>query len=165
MVKKRTTTTPKQLYAPSTSRTILVQRRRASSSGDEHPLLSLRQPLIRYGTLALTLAVVPGAILVFAGFIPLGKGLILGALFSVVNFTMMAFALPLRIGRKRGPATLISLASITVRYALLAAPLVIAVTDSRIAVSSTSAGLFMVQLAILIDRARAGQRNLEGAEE
>ena len=164
MLKKRTTTPREPLFDLPMLRTPSTQRPGAESLEGGHPS-SLRLPLKRYSSLALTLAAVCGGLLAFTGYISLGKGLILGALFSIVNFVLMAVALPLRIGRGRAPSTLISLVSIAVRYALLAAPLIIAANHSQFAVSSTAAGLFMVQMTILAEQAWAGRRNLMGREE
>lgn len=165
MVKKRTTTHPEQLFDLSTLRRPLSAQRHSAESPEGEDRSSLRQPVKRYGSLALTLAVVSGGLLMLSGHVSLGKGLILGALFSIVNFVLMAVALPLRIGRGRGPSALVSLASIAVRYALLAAPLIFAFNHLQFAVSSTAAGLFMVQLSILLEQAWAGRQNIVGTEE
>lgn len=163
-MKKRTTTHPEQLRNPSTPQTPLVLRHCAEASEGTHSS-SIHQPLKRYASLALTLAVAAGGLLMLTGHTGLGKGLILGAFFSVVNFILMAVALPIRIGRGRAPSTLIALASIAVRYAVLATPLIIAVHHSQFAITSAAAGLFMIQLAILLDQAWATRRNLARAEE
>ncbi len=132
------------------------------NSSDAEPFLSLRQPLRRYGSIALTIAVVVGGSLMVCGHTALGKGLILGSLFSVVNFVLMAIALPMRLGRGRGPSTLISLASIGMRYALLAAPLILAAKHPHLSILTTAVGLFMIQLAILLDQLWAGWRKFVG---
>lgn len=112
----------------------------------------VRKTLQRYSTIALTIAVCLGGLMMFIGFRPIGKGLILGTLFSVLNFILMATALPLRVGLKRRKAFLFSLGSVYVRYALLAVPLVWAIKQDLIAVSTVAVGLFMVQIAILGDQ-------------
>jgi hypothetical protein len=114
-----------------------------------HP--PLRQAQKWYGTLALVVAACASVILIASGYRALGKGLILGALFSVINFNLIAIALPLRFTHRR-KSTLISLISITIRYAILALPLVWAHYDAQFAVSSTAVGLFMVQIVILGDQ-------------
>jgi hypothetical protein len=105
----------------------------------------------RYVRLALVLAVLLGGLLIMIGQRPLGKGLILGSLFGIVNFILMALALPMRLRFVRGKALLFSLTSIYVRFALMALPLIWALKHDAVALTTTAAGLFMIQLAILGD--------------
>ena len=46
-------------------------------------------------------AVIAGIFLVFIGHQPIGKGLVLGAIFSVVNFVLMGETLPMRLGKSK----------------------------------------------------------------
>ena len=119
----------------------------------------VRKTLQRYCIIALTIAVCVGGLLMFIGFRPIGKGLILGTLFSVLNFILMATALPLRTGLKRRKSFFFSLGSVYVRYALLAVPLILAIKQDLIAVSTVAVGLFMVQIAILGDQLLDRLRN------
>lgn len=105
----------------------------------------------RYVRLALMLAVSLGGALMVIGQRPLGKGLILGALFGIINFILMALALPMRLRFVRGKALLFSLTSIYVRFALMALPLIWALKHDSVALTTTAAGLFMIQIAILGD--------------
>ena len=113
----------------------------------------------RYVSLALTLSVLVGGLLIVSGLRPLGKGLILGTVFSIVNFILMAVALPVRLRYVRGKAFLISITSIYARYALLALPLIWALKQETFALSTTTVGLFMVQIAILGDHLWVKLRN------
>ena len=119
----------------------------------------IQKTLQRYCSLSLGFATVAGAIMIFAGFRPLGKGLILGAVFSVVNFLLMASALPMSIKPGRRKPFLFSLGSIYLRYALMAVPLVMAFKQESFAVSTVAVGLFMVQLTILGDQLWGRLRN------
>lgn len=123
------------------------------------PRQPVRKTLQRYCSLALIMAVTVGGAMMLIGFRPIGKGLILGALFSVLNFILMATALPMRIGLGRGKAFFFSLGSIYLRYALLAIPLALSFKLDPIAVSTVAVGLFMVQIAILGDHLWARLRN------
>jgi hypothetical protein len=105
----------------------------------------------RYIRLALIPAVLLGGLLIVAGQRPLGKGLILGTLFGIVNFILMALALPMRLRYVRGKALLFSLTSIYVRFALMALPLIWALQHDAVALTTTAVGLFMIQIAILGD--------------
>lgn len=105
----------------------------------------------RYIRLSLISAVLLGGLLMVIGQRPLGKGLILGTLFGIVNFILMALALPMRLRYVRGKALLFSLTSIYVRFALMALPLIWALKHDSVALTTTAAGLFMIQIAIFGD--------------
>jgi hypothetical protein len=104
-----------------------------------------------YIRLALILAVLLGGVLMAIGQRPLGKGIILGALFGIVNFVLMALALPMRLRYDRGKAMLFALSSIYVRLALMALPLIWALKHDAVALTTTAVGLFLVQIAIFGD--------------
>ncbi len=125
-----------------------------------HTKQPLRLTLHRYCTSALIIAIALGGLMMLIGLRPMGKGLILGAIFSVLNFILMATALPIRIGLGRGKAFVFSLGSICLRYALLAIPLFLSIHMDPIAVSTVAVGLFMVQIAILGDQLWTRLRNL-----
>ncbi|MGD9302211.1 MAG: ATP synthase subunit I, partial [Desulfobacterales bacterium] len=92
-----------------------------------------------------------GAVLLLAGYKPVGKGLVLGAIFSVINFVLIGQALPLRIGYSKGKTFFLSLGSIFCRYALMAIPIVVAVKFEQIDLVGAILGLFMIQFVILAD--------------
>lgn len=141
--------------------TLKKSHRRSHAGGsDENDYLSaIRKTRQRYGTTALVMGILAGAALMVFGFSALGKGLILGALFSVLNFYVMALAIPMRLGKTRGKSLFFSMASICLRYALLAIPLIWAFKQDAFAFSSAAAGLFMVQFAILGDHLLARWRH------
>ena len=110
---------------------------------------AIRQTQKKYTTRAMAVAVCAALILVFAGYRSLGKGLMLGALFSVINFVLMGQTLPLGLGKSRKQATALSLGSIGFRYAILAVPLVVAAKADDFHFAATAVGIFMVQLTIV----------------
>ena len=110
---------------------------------------AIRQTQKKYAARAMAVGICAALILVFAGYRPLGKGLILGVLFSVINFVLMGETLPLSVGKSRKQATAFSLGSIVFRYAILALPLVIAATMETFDFTATAVGVFMVQLVIV----------------
>lgn len=142
----------------------LAAHHRASRSDENAPLSAMRKTRQRYGTIALVMAILAGAAMMLFGFPALGKGLILGALFSVLNFNIMALAIPGRIGKGRSKSFFYSMASIYLRYALLAIPLVWAFKQDAFAFSSAAAGLFMVQFTILGDHLLARWRQPSEAD-
>ena len=100
---------------------------------------------------ALWLSVVVGLVFILAGHKQVGKGLILGAFFSVLNFIVMAKSIVLTFGRSKRQLFSISLISILARYILLAIPLIAAVKFEQFNLVATIVGIFMIQLVILAE--------------
>jgi len=99
----------------------------------------------------MAVAIVCGLVLILADQRPIGKGLVLGSIFSVINFVVMGEMLPLRLGKSERRTLFLSLASIFSRYVLLAVPIFLAIRLSQIHLISTLIGVFLVQLMILTD--------------
>lgn len=112
---------------------------------------SIRQTQKKYCTRAITAAIFIGFFFILAGQISVGKGLILGTIFSIINFIIMGETLPHRIGKSNNKTFFLSLGSIFLRYILLAVPLLIAVKFEQYNFISVIFGIFMIQLFILAD--------------
>jgi hypothetical protein len=97
------------------------------------------------------IAIVIGLVFILAGYRTVGKGLVLGTVFSVLNFILIAETLPLRLGKTRGKTFLISLGSIVFRFALMAIPLAAAAKFDQFDIFATICGVFMIQVVILGD--------------
>ena len=113
---------------------------------------------------ALWLSIVVGLIFILAGHKPVGKGLILGALFSVLNFIFMAKSIVLKFGRSKRQIFSISLGSILFRYILLAIPLIASVKFEQFNLIAAIVGIFMIQLVILADHLLTQIPNLRGKQ-
>jgi asparagine N-glycosylation enzyme membrane subunit Stt3 len=113
---------------------------------------SIRQTQKKYCSRAITAAIFAGLVFILAGQEPIGKGLILGTIFSIINFIVMGEMLPLKIGKSKNKTFFLSLASIFSRYILLAIPLLIAFKFDRYNLISVVIGIFMVQLIILAEQ-------------
>ena len=116
----------------------------------------LRQMQKRFGARALTVAILLAVVAILSGHKALGKGLVLGTLFSILNFILMAEFLPLRLSSERRRASArragaYAFGTLVLRYALLAVPLIIAAKSGAFAFATTAAGLFMVPLVALFD--------------
>lgn len=112
---------------------------------------SLRLTQKKYCSRAITAAIFAGLFFIMAGQKPVGKGLILGTVFSIVNFIIMGQMIPLRIGNTKNKTFFVSLVSIVLRYILLAVPLIIAVKFDQYNFIAVVLGIFMVQFFILAD--------------
>lgn len=83
--------------------------------------------------------------------VAVGKGLILGCLFSILNFIIMGEVLPFKIDRSKKAVIFISLGSLFFRYILLAIPIVIAIKLSTFNLFSVVVGIFAVQIVLFGD--------------
>jgi hypothetical protein len=113
---------------------------------------SIRQTQKKYCSRAIMAAILAGLVFILAGQQPIGKGLILGTIFSIINFIVMGEMLPLKIGKSKNKTFFFSLASIFSRYILLAIPLLIAVKFDQYNLISVVIGIFMVQFFILAEQ-------------
>ncbi len=107
---------------------------------------TLRDIQKRYASRALYVALAVGAVLIVAGFPPLGKGFILGTLFSAVNFVLIGEMLPWQMGAAHR-----RLIAVLARFTLMAVPLVTAVQRPEFDILGVVPGLLMVQAVILAD--------------
>ena len=96
-------------------------------------------------------AIVIALLLIVAGLKPAGKGLVLGAIFSIINFIVMGETLTLKINKTKGKLFMLSLGSILFRYMLLSVPLIAAIKFEQFSLVAAICGIFMVQLTILAD--------------
>ena len=96
-------------------------------------------------------AIVAAFVLILAGLKPVGKGLVLGTIFSVINFVLIGQTLPLRLSQSKRKTFLLSIGSLFFRYAILAVPLVLAVKFEQFDLPAAIFGIFMIQLVILAD--------------
>lgn len=112
---------------------------------------SLRETQKKYCSRAITIAIFTGFLLILAGQKSIAKGLILGTIFSVINFILMGETLPMRIGKSRNKTFFLSLGSIFFRYLFLAIPLVMAIKLEQFNLFAVVFGIFMVQIMILAE--------------
>ncbi len=112
----------------------------------------IRQTEKKYASIAISIAIFVGLALILLSFKALGKGLILGTLFSVFNFIIAGETLPMRLGITRNRAILISGGSILMRYVLLAIPLIMSIKMPQYNLATTVIGLFMIQGLILVEQ-------------
>lgn len=110
-----------------------------------------REAQKKYCSRAFAAAIVIGGSLILAGLPALGKGLIVGAFFSILNFLIMAESLPYRLARTHRRAAVTSLLWLLPRYALMAIPLVLSLKFNLFHPATAAVGLFAVQMVILAE--------------
>ena len=113
---------------------------------------AIRQTQKKYCSRAMFTAIVIGGFLILIGQQPIGKGFILGAIFSVINFVLIGETLPYKLGKAKGRTILIALGSIFVRFGIMAVPLILAVKFDQFNLLAVVIGIFTVQLVIIADQ-------------
>jgi hypothetical protein len=112
---------------------------------------AIRETQKKYCSRAMLAAIFMGLVFILMAQNAVGKGLILGTFFSIINFILMGETLPLKVGRSRGKSFFFSLGSIFFRFALMAIPLIIAIKSVKFNLFAVIGGIFMVQIIILAD--------------
>lgn len=112
---------------------------------------SIRRIEKRYCSVAMTAAIIIAFLFIIAGWKPMAKGLVLGTLFSVLNFILIGETLPARLGRTRMKTMFLSLGSMLFRYLLLAVPIAAAFRFKEFDLASTGIGIFFIQIVIIAD--------------
>ena len=112
----------------------------------------IRETQKKYCSRAMIFAVIIGILFYVIGFTDLMKGLILGTFFSIINFVLMGETLPQRLNKSKKRIFWIAFGSVTLRYIFLAVPMVLALKSETYNLYATVAGIFMVQIQILLDQ-------------
>ena len=81
----------------------------------------------------------------------IAKGLLLGTCFSIINFILLSKSIPMTLLRSRTGAGLVGLASIFLRYVILAIPLVVGVKLPSFNLIAVIVGIFAIQIVTLFD--------------
>ena len=110
---------------------------------------SIRETQKKYGSRVMMVAVIAGLLFILLGYKPIGKGLVLGAVFSVVNFVLIGATLPSRLAGSKRKTVMFSIGSIFGRYVLLAVPLIVAVKFPEFDLVAAIVGIFMIQFVIV----------------
>jgi hypothetical protein len=111
----------------------------------------IRETQKKYCSRAMLAAIFVGLVFILTDQSAVGKGLILGTFFSIINFILLGEAIPLKAGKSRGKSFFFSLGSIFFRFALMAIPLIVAIKSVKFNLFAAIGGIFMVQIIILAD--------------
>ena len=113
---------------------------------------AIRQTQKKYCSRTMVTAIVLGGFLILVGQQPIGKGFILGAIFSVINFILIGATLPYRLGKTKSKTFQVALGSIFFRFGIMAVPLILAVKFDQFSLFAVIIGIFAVQLVIIADQ-------------
>ncbi len=97
----------------------------------------------------MVLAVIVGVAFILMGQKSIAKGLVLGSIFSVINFVLIGEILPLIITTSRKRSVLFSFVSMLFRFLLLSAPLILSLKMESLNFVAAAVGIFMVQIMIM----------------
>ena len=100
---------------------------------------------------ALVLTLVASIFFILLNERPIVKGLALGSLFSIINFLLLGESIPLALGKTRMKAGMIGLASILVRFSVLAFPLWVGLKSPSFNFAAVVAGIFSIQVVTLVE--------------
>ncbi len=113
---------------------------------------AIREIEKKYCSRAITVAIVVSFALMIFALKPIARGLIMGTLFSIVNFIIIGETLPGRMADTAKRGALLAFRSIAFRYVLMAIPLIIAIKSDEFNLLAVVCGIFMVQMMILADQ-------------
>jgi len=103
----------------------------------------------KFGSRAMVSAVIVGMVFILAGQKSIAKGLVLGTIFSVINFILIGEILPLIISTSRKRSVLFSFISMMFRFLLLSVPLIFSLKLESLNFIAAVMGIFMVQIMIM----------------
>ncbi len=112
---------------------------------------TIRQTQIKYCSRALIISITAGLFFLIAEYRSICRGLILGTLFSIINFCLIGAALPYKLNKSRNKSFFLSIGSLYFRYAILAIPIVLAIKDDQYNLYAAITGIFSVQLVLISD--------------
>ncbi|MFC1876639.1 ATP synthase subunit I [Thermodesulfobacteriota bacterium] len=112
---------------------------------------SIHQIQKKFGSRAMVMAVIAGIIFIMMGQKSVAKGLVLGSIFSVINFILIGEILPLIITASRKRSVLFSFVSMLFRFLLLSTPLILSLKMESLNFVAATIGIFMVQIMIMGD--------------
>ena len=105
----------------------------------------------KYCSQAMIITIVLSILCIILGQKALGKGLILGTLFSVVNFIIMGKLIPMKMAKSRSKASTMAFFSLFLRLLIMAVPLIMSIKMDSVNFLGVVIGLFMVQLTMLFN--------------
>ncbi len=88
-------------------------------------------------------------VLILAGQREMARGLVLGTLFSILNFVLMSMSIQFRMQKTQRAGTVMSLLLVLMRFGFLALPLIVAIHYDKYHIATTISGLFMVQVVMM----------------
>ncbi len=117
----------------------------------EDPRDEMKKAQKRFCSWAMTSAIIVAFVFLILDEKAIAKGLIMGTLFSIINFILLGRSIPMVLGQSVAKTRAIGLTSILGRYAVLAIPLVVSVKSDKFNFIAVVVGIFSVQIVTIVD--------------
>ncbi len=108
----------------------------------------IRQTQKKYCSQAMLIAIFGGLALILLGQKAMGKGLVLGTLFSAVNFALAGEWIHFQLGHGKAKTFFLSIGAVIFRYAFIAVPIILSIKMEQFNILATIFGIFMIQILI-----------------
>ena len=105
----------------------------------------------KYCSGAIITALIAGVAFIIFGFRPFGKGLILGTLFSILNFILLNLMIPMKLGITQTKLFILTIGSVSFRYIILSIPLILSIKLKEFNFIAVILGILSIQIIIFID--------------
>ncbi len=117
----------------------------------EDPRDEMKKAQKRFCSWAMTSAIIVAFVFLILDEKAIAKGLIMGTLFSIINFILLGRSIPMVLGQSVAKTRAIGLTSILSRYAVLAIPLIVSVKSDKFNFIAVVVGIFSVQMVTIAD--------------
>ena len=105
----------------------------------------------KFGSWAMTSAIIIAFVFLILDEKAIAKGIVLGTLFSIINFVLLGRSIPMVLGQSVAKTRAIGLVSILSRYALLAVPLIVGIKSDAFNFIAVVVGIFAVQIVTMVN--------------
>ncbi len=117
----------------------------------EDPRDEMKRAQKRFCSWAMTSAIIVAFVFLILDEKAIAKGLIMGTLFSIINFILLGRSIPMILGRSVAKTRAIGLSSILGRFVVLAIPLIVAIKLDKFNFIAVVVGIFSVQIVTVVD--------------
>jgi hypothetical protein len=127
------------------------RRMKEETRETEDPREEMIKAQKKFCSWAMTSAIIVAFVFLILDEKAIAKGLVLGTLFSIVNFVLLGRSIPTILGQSVAKTRAIGLTSILSRYALLAVPLIVGVKSDTFNFIAVVVGIFAVQIVTVVN--------------
>jgi len=117
----------------------------------EDPRDEMKKAQKRFCSWAMTSAIIVAFVFLILDEKAIAKGLIMGTLFSIINFILLGRSIPMVLGQSVAKTRALGLTSILGRYAVLAIPLIVSNKSDTFNFIAVVVGIFSVQIVTIVD--------------
>ncbi len=112
---------------------------------------TIRQTQIKYCSRAIIISITTGLFFLAAGLRDVFKGLLLGTLFSIIDFNLIGSSISCKFNNLKSNLLITALELIELRHVVLTIPIILAVFYDQYSLWAVILGLFSVQFVLILD--------------